>query len=390
MKRMRWAILGVAVSGVLTLSEPAWLVGTLEPPRQWAAAALSEFLYQGLYWLTPEQASESNPASSVGDLWDRYQAQNPDLVPVVQWPQQGRHMVVASGRDRGVVVGDWVTHTGILIGRVDATTEHLARVLSAGSQRFRVAAQVRELDSETGALSVVGRVLLRGAWGGVLRAEISNGLRAEWDGHAVFCADNSDGKEWLIGYVGREDALGEWIVRLSADDVRPDVVQIRSTSAMAHPTVLDSGDETLRRASGVVLSAGGPPQQQTSYLVRLTDGDVVRNGDAVLLNGGVVGRVVRAGVGTCRFRLFCSPSLDCSGMILRRLPDGDVRTQTVATVIQESGLPVVTRGFEDRIPRGLPLTIRPRQTGELQPGAQLTFVGSGLAVELSQLMRRSS
>ncbi len=77
-------------------------------------------------------------------------------------------------------------------------------------------------------------------------------------------------------------------------------------------------------------------------------------------------------------------------MILRRLPDGDVRTQTVATVIQESGLPVVTRGFEDRIPRGLPLTIRPRQTGELQPGAQLTFVGSGLAVELSQLMRRSS
>jgi hypothetical protein len=346
---------------------------------------VSGFLYKGLYWLSPDPVPEDDYSSDVGDLWDRYQRQHPQLIPVIEWPNRGRHLVVASGREKGVSRGDWVTHSGILIGRVDATTRHLSRVLTAGSQHFRVAALVREMDPETGIPGIVGRVLLRGAWEGVLRAETSNGLRAVWDGHAVFCADNEQGEEWLIGYVRRDERLGEWVVRLSADDVDPDAVQIETFGSFVNPA-----DVAKRRAMGVILSGNAASADRASYLVRLSKGDAVVNGDAVLLDGGIVGRVVRAGGGTCRFRLFRPSSMTCSGLALQVGEDGEIHVASIATVASALGMPAVTRGFEDRLPRGLPLNFRSEAIRRLQPGVKLTFVGSNLSAELKRLMGRSS
>ena len=82
--------------------------------------------------------------------------------------------------------------------------------------------------------------------------------------------------------------------------------------------------------------------------------------------------------------------MTCSGLALQVGEDGEIHVASIATVASSLGVPAVTRGFEDRLPRGLPLNFRSEATRRLQPGVKLTFIGSNWSAELKRLMGRSS
>lgn len=400
MKRVRWSILGLVISGVLTLVEPGIWVGLTEPPRQWTAVVVSGFLHRGLGWLDPEPSPPVERAGVVSVLWRQFQKNQVDQFAVLKCTEDRQDFVIAGGLGCGISRGDWVTHEGILMGRVEVTTHHLSRVLFAGSRRFRVAALVKGIDPESGEMRVLGRVLLRGAWEGVLRAETANALRREWEGLAVFCAASDPSEEWLIGYVREDESLGEWTVHLSADDVRPDTVTIgtggKRRQRVGRPLSGDGGFNPLStletHSAGVVVTSVIDTCHRASHLIRmsgLNDG-VVNVGDAVVLSGFLVGRVIRVGAGTCRFRLLDPTPGQLSGLSLRIFDDDSVAAQQVVLSGEHKGLLTVTRGFGDSLPRGLPVTFRRDVLKQIRPGAAVRILGTGLAAEMRELMRRSS
>ena len=76
--------------------------------------------------------------------------------------------------------------------------------------------------------------------------------------------------------------------------------------------------------------------------------------------------------------------------LLANFDDDSVAAQQVVLSGEHKGLLTVTRGFGDSLPRGLPVTFRRDVLKQIRPGAAVRILGTGLAAEMRELMRRSS